>query len=348
MHPEDLQHPREAGPLLTLVACARNDQHEGDSVWRLETTLNFAAESVVRTIGLESVEIIVCDWGSRRPLRKAIDLTPEARRITRFLEVPPPVAEDRQGDSVFSEVHANNAAIRRAAGRFVGRIDQDTLVGPRFFARFHDLVAGDSSSSIDAGLLFVGRRSIPLSFTEQRPPRPEIRTYIETYGRVLPAEGIAQRPWYDAPVGIALMRRELWHACRGYDERLRYWGFMETDLALRLEMDHEVIDLAKRIGCDFFHLSHGARSLGSTRRTKNPRRRPSRFAPNDADWGLADHPLDSLQGSTASECDHSTARARPTDLLRVLGEWRWQLFCGALRLVRGTLIGNRISEGGAT
>ncbi len=51
MHPEDLQHPREAGPLLTLVACARNDQHEGDSVWRLETTLNFAAESVVRTIG---------------------------------------------------------------------------------------------------------------------------------------------------------------------------------------------------------------------------------------------------------------------------------------------------------
>ena len=67
-------------------------------------------------------EIIVTDWKSDTPLCHALDLSPSAAAMTRFLEIPPECARQEQQDSPFPEVLANNAAIRRARGEFVGRI----------------------------------------------------------------------------------------------------------------------------------------------------------------------------------------------------------------------------------
>src|SRR6187551_2708322 len=116
-----------SSPALTLILCSRNDQYLGNSRWRLETALNYAGDRVASLGRPDVVEIIVSDWGSDLPLRDVVALTPAAARITSFLTIPPALARELQQDSPFAEVLALNAAARRARGRSVGRIDQDTL-----------------------------------------------------------------------------------------------------------------------------------------------------------------------------------------------------------------------------
>ena len=123
-------------PLLSLVLCSRNDAYMGNSRWRLETTLNYIARRL-EAIGRSSdVEVLVTDWGSDVPLRDEVSLVPAARDLVSFVTVPRPLARRLQRDSPFPEVLALNAAVRRARGAYVGRIDQDTLVGERFLRWF--------------------------------------------------------------------------------------------------------------------------------------------------------------------------------------------------------------------
>ena len=132
------QRPTTLGivPRLTLVLCSRNDQWQGNSLWRLETTLNYIALQAAEIGRLDEVEIIVADWGSAETLRESIKLIPEAIRIVRYLNIPPALAKEKQRDSPFAEVFAINAAARRSRGDFIGRIDQDTLVGKGFLQWF--------------------------------------------------------------------------------------------------------------------------------------------------------------------------------------------------------------------
>ena len=137
-----VQLPRIAGQArsdrcaLSLILCSRNDRYQGNSLWRLQTALNYAGLQVHVLGREEDVEIIVSDWGSEIPLRDVIALTPEAARVVRFLTIPPEIARIEQQDSPFPEVLALNAAARRATGEYIGRIDQDTLVSRRFFETF--------------------------------------------------------------------------------------------------------------------------------------------------------------------------------------------------------------------
>ena len=103
----------------------------------------------------------------------------------------------------------------------------------------------------------------------------------------MPREGRGARPWFDAPTGVALAARALWLECGGYDERLRYWGFMEADLGLRLGSRYPTVDLGRLVGTHAFHLEHAQRLFDRTARRKNPRRSPVAFHPNGPGWGLA-------------------------------------------------------------
>src|SRR3990172_546005 len=126
-------------PILSLILCSRNDNYMGNPRWRLQTSLNYLARNVYK-LGLErKVEVIVSDWGSAEPLNAALQLSPEAATITSFLLTPPKLAKELQKDSPFSEVHALNAAARRSNGEYIGRIDQDTLVGKQFLNIFFEM-----------------------------------------------------------------------------------------------------------------------------------------------------------------------------------------------------------------
>ena len=332
--------------MLTLVLCSRNDRYAGNSAWRLQTTLNHVALQVA-ALGCEpDVEVIVTDWGSATPLREVLRLSPAAARITRFLEVPPELATRLQQDSPFAEVLANNAAIRRASGAFVGRIDQDTLVGASFLHRFLSGLRGSAAARQrwSGELLFVGRRSIPESFARTTPPFANVVRFVEQFGRHLPREGRLQSPWFDAPVGIVILSRALWEAYRGYDERMLYWGFMETDLGLRVAIRRGVYNLEREIGLDFHHLAHSRAWFASTKRRMNPRREPSIEAPNPGDWGLASIDLP-LRATTASDpIDPPGAAEAGSAFAGVVAEYARQGLLTVARVGRRLVMGNRVER----
>lgn len=293
-------------PLLSLILCARNDQYMGNSTWRLQTALCYAGLELSRLGHGDRVEIIVADWGSKVPLAEVLQLTPEADAIVSFLSIPPEIAEQLQQDSPFAEVLALNAAARRANGEYIGRIDQDTLVGARFLRTFFDLYAGRRSLSapLAKSLLFANLRFIPYRFAVRCPPIEVVDWFVRTYGDSLDvAEPKAPIPFYAGQVGICLMHRSLWFESGGYDERMIYMNAMETNLARRLLMKYDAVNLGALDRHDFFHLEHyhpQAVRKTSTHRKVNPHlpfSKPDTFNPNGERWGLSQYAFDMRHSS---------------------------------------------------
>ena len=335
----------EIVPTLSLILASRNDGYAGNSLWRLQTGLNFLAHEVSRIGRAKEVEAVVCDWGSDAPLRLALQLSPAAAAITRFVEVPHPLAERLAGDAPFPEVLANNAAIRRARGAYIGRIDQDTLVGGEFVTRFLRAVeGGDSAQALSEAFVFIGRRSIPESFTRRSPHFESVRAFIESYGQRLPREGRMQSPWFDAPVGIVVLHRDLWHEYRGYDERMLYWGFMETDLGLRVAERHRTLNLEREIGLHLYHLAHTRAWFRPTQRRLNPRRHPNSPVPNAEHWGLAEPELLVTAAEPSKDWEAGERLAPDEALPSVAGEWFKQGTLASARLARRAFTRDRIER----
>jgi hypothetical protein len=289
-------------PRLSLVLCSRNDQWQGNSLWRLEVTLNFAARQAAEIGRLDDVEIIVADWGSTDTLSDAVRLTPEAAGIVRFLNIPKDLADEKQQDSPFAEVFAINAAAQRSSGDFIGRIDQDTLVGRRFLEWFFAAIESpDPPFPLESTAMIANRRRIPYAFAARCLPFSLVARYVDLFGTRLP---IMRPPpperYWECYIGIVLLSRKIWEAVRGYDETFIYYGHMEFDLWLRALQQFEGIDLQQAVDCDFHHLDHVAtwavwrtvtRTLNPVRSPENP---PPEPCPNGEDWGLADHALPTI------------------------------------------------------
>jgi hypothetical protein len=342
----DLYRPGDTTPgepLLSLILSSRNDNYQGCAVWRLQTALNYLARHVEELKVESAVEVIVTDWGSSTPLRQVLALSPVAARVTRFLEVPPELAAVLQMDSPFPEVLANNAAIRRARGAYIGRIDQDTLIGREFFEYFRSVLAVPADGGPnESAVMFAGRRSIPIEVARRCPPLEKLVQYVDRFGRYLPHEGKGRKPWFDAPVGIFLMHRRLWWEARGYNEQLLYWGFMETELAQRLGARYAIVDLGLKGRCGFYHLSHSTLRFSITRRRKNARVVGDLREPQD-EWGLAAYDLElrpaepSDRYSQPPSGQKTEASGWSVELASWLREWLWQAGLVLSRLVYNAL-----------
>lgn len=294
----------ESPLLLSLILCSRNDRFQGNSLWRLETTLNFAARQLAEIGHLEDVEILVTDWGSTELLRDAVQLGEEAHKIVRFLTIPTELAKEKQRDSRFAEVVAINAAARRSRGQYVGRIDQDTLVGGRFLQWFFTALDDPQSQPfpLESTIMISNRRRIPYHFAVQCPQFPLVEKYVRWFDKVLPRMTLPlpNSEYWQCYIGIVLLHRQLWDECGGYDESFIYYGFMEFDLFLRLHMRYEGADLGLAIDDDFYHLDHvpgwlfwhkprlGVAKGNPVRTAENP---PPEFCPSGSGWGLVNHHL---------------------------------------------------------
>jgi hypothetical protein len=285
-------------PLISLILCSRNDSYMGNSRWRLETSINLALLNAVDATFLDKLEVVVADWGSEVPLSDVLNLVPEAKGRVKFVHIPPDVAQVEQKDSKFPEVIALNAAARRASGEYIGRIDNDTVVGEEFFRKFAKLHKNNPTNELDLkdSFLFVERRSVPFRISRLSLNLNQIDSFIKFFKnhfRIESATDWGKEFWW-SPVGIMIFHRNIWHATRGYDERLIYWGWMEGDLALRLGQKHAVVEFSKFVGNDFYHLEHYPsltaykdRNGPATPRQKNePVFEGLSYAVNKDDWGL--------------------------------------------------------------
>ena len=243
-----------AVPRLSCILCSRNDAYMGNSRWRLETSLNYLGEQAAALgLGPADLEVLVTDWGSEVPLHEAVSLTPAAHRLTRFLHVPPETARARQGASPFPEVLALNAAARRASGDFIGRIDQDTLTGRRFLSWCF------GGTPDPRTLYFANRRDLPYRFAAASPSLATVTRFVEAHGAAMPVH--RQNPftghlYWTSAVGIWLASRAIWEEAGGYDERLIFYNWMETDMIHRLRTRYPIADLGAATDWDFYHLEH--------------------------------------------------------------------------------------------
>lgn len=292
----------------------------GNSRWRLETALNFLAKNVHKLRKQGEVEVIVADWGSDTPLSHELNLTPEASQIVSFIKIPKEKAVELQRDSPFAEVFALNIAARRARGEFIGRIDQDTLVGQPFFEAF-DRVAKDPA--LNHLPMFANLKMIPYRLAVKCPPLAVLEKFIHRFGKSLTLENAySNQHFYIAGVGIWLAHRDLWHECGGYDERMIYMNAMETNMILRLQKKYsQVVDIGKLSDYPFYHLEHyhpwKVRKT-STHRKVNPHlpfSEPEEMNPNGPDWGLNNTKFEVTSGKTSKEPPPSNTSFVATMLL---------------------------------
>jgi hypothetical protein len=299
--------PRTAShdqPALSLILCSRNDSYMGNSLWRLETALDWAASALVALGRDGDAEVVVADWGSAQPLRDVVRLSPAASRLTTFITVPPVVAAALQQDSPFAEVIALNVAARRARGAWIGRIDQDTLVGPQFLRLFFDLVDGARTLDTPLAMGFSNLRHIPYRFAVRCPPFTSVARFVHHFGSGLRRQhsGAAGSFW-EHSVGIWLVRADVWAESGGYDERMIYMNAMESNMVKRLLVKYPIVDLGALCSHDFYHLEHydpWTPRRSSVYRKVNPHHpfaQPDTMNPNGPDWGL---PFESFETGPAS------------------------------------------------
>lgn len=327
--------------ILSVIVSSRNDSYGGNSLWRLQSTINVFAKNAHKTDLFNRVEILISDWGSETPLKEVLQLSAQALIITRFIEIPPSIVDQVSKDAPFAEVFPNNAAIRRARGQYIGRLDQDTLVSATFLQSFIELTKSKKhKEALSSSFLFSRRRSIPLAISQASWSFNSLDHFTEKKGQVLPIEGRFQEPWFDAPVGILVMHRTLWQACKGYNENLIYWGFMDAELGIRVQLKHKAVNLEQLIGCHFYHQRHSSFSFTKTPRIKNERSAPNNLAVNDDNWGLNDSGLTPIAASSSTvfsdePLSHYSSTNKLLLLFWILRENSWELFLTTLRGVLG-------------
>jgi hypothetical protein len=307
---------RSGKPILSLLICSRNDSYQGNSVWRLQTALNCTAQNVHDLGREEEVELVVIDWGSDTPLRNVLRLTPAAARIVSFMFIPREVADKVRGDSPFPEVLALNAGVRRANGEYIGRIDQDTILGTHFLKTFFEMYEKPRLLvPLESALLLANRRRIPYRFAVRCPSAWVVDRFIRYFGCLLPLMNpLPPHLFYQSFVGIWLLHRNLWYECGGYDERFIYMDWQEVDMILRLTPKYMLINLGELTDHDLYHMDHahplGAWEAGRNRKS-NPTRdfdnRPEEFFPNGEDWGLIRYPLELLPALSHPETEKVAA-----------------------------------------
>src|SRR6185295_17948117 len=111
----------------------------------------------------------------------------------------------------------------------------------------------------EQSLLFANRRGIPYRFASQGPSFANVTRFVKLAGESLPVERqnrYTEHLFWTSYVGIWLAHRNLWHESGGYDERMIYYNWMETDMISRLRRAYPIVDLGELTGHDFYHLEH--------------------------------------------------------------------------------------------
>jgi hypothetical protein len=311
---------------VSFVIIGRNDGYMGDYLYRLGTSVSFAAQSAEAAGLLDRFEVVIVDWASQRPLSGDLPLVPAARRITRFVYVPEDVARARFDSDRFHPTCAVNVGVRRARGEFIFFTDSDCLWTEAAMAALGRLLRGETTlpAPVDDAFCYVRRYQIPWATAQRKPHLQEWRRLAG-----LLVAGVApENPAATCLGGFSggqLMHRDLWYEARGYDESLnRSWGWSDNDLVLRVTQRHTWVDVS---GYGFFglhmeHWPHEADRAARDQATVNPMVIRNVVATNGDTWGLGDVDLPEAASTCANEPVHGLGCAVPLTGQTADGAWR--------------------------
>lgn len=272
----------------------------GNFKWRLATVLNKHAQNAY-TLGAEhEVEVIVADWGSEVPLWQVLDLTPEARKLTKFMIVPPGLAAECNKDAIFPAGFPSNAAARRSTGKYLMMADADAYFPLASMSKllWHLRSGSLHNYRLNESFFWGSKFHVPQDFVKQDPGLEQVDAHIASNWLSYRREIVSKTQFSGAGVAL-LMHRDMWFATRGWDERLIYWGWNDIDWHKRL-CSRYVWDDLECHGLPIFHLEHYADRFKTHEqenpRKYNPREEPTSFAPNPDNWGLNDYTLEIVDG----------------------------------------------------
>jgi hypothetical protein len=245
---------------ISFLICSKNDNFEGKPIERLIKVLELSSAKMPK----DSCEFLIADWGSDVPIfdelkvkiNHPITIYYIPKEITSLFNTP------------ISEVHCLNFLAKNANYDYVGRIDQDTVVGKRFV----DWFSGVELNNI--ALYWSNRRDMP----------PGKITEDDTICD-LQNEHVCNRKGLLYAVGIMMLSKQLWCHIRGYCEENIYRNHMEHEFILRLQQHGPTINIGCALSCPFYHIFH-TRDEGIKRKNNKDLLTYDWSKSNDQNWGL--------------------------------------------------------------
>jgi len=305
--------------LISICLFGRNDNYMPDFLYRMETTINFVAQSVKRLDRLNDIEIIVLDWGSSNPLSQVLSLSQEAASICRFVLVR---AEEHGKIPVCS---ALNIAIQKSSGDYIAMCGADALIPPTSFQAIFNVIAGNSSiKSPEKKYFNCGRHVLPHSVVESQPDIEGWERFLRLNSWKLPKQN-AYGGFLYGNAGFLLMHREVLFEAKGLSESLNYgWGWNDIDLTLRLLHKYQWYDLGHE-GFLLYDMEHSPTE--GTRVKEIKEQPPHLIATNiseNAQWGVVGFEIEeqfsSYRAKTVSQVEAVCSKrcsVEPEDMSRV-------------------------------
>lgn len=224
---------------LAICLFGRNDDYMPDFLYRMTVTINFIAASLKRVEKLDDVEVVVLDWGSEVPLSKVIDLSFEAKRITRFIYVAAEPAGKIPLCSAF------NLVVKNAKAEYVSFCGADALIPSASFDAIFRVIDGKTSIQ-DPHLKYFncGRHVLPHQVVESQPSVAGWERFLRLNSWQLEKQQ-AYGGFLYGNAGFLLFHRNMIAEAKGLNELFNSgWGWNDIDLTVRLLHKYQWHDLA--------------------------------------------------------------------------------------------------------
>jgi len=246
---------------ISFLIASKNDNFEGKPIERLSKVLELSSMKM----DPNSCEFLIADWGSDIPIHEELKI--KTNCPIKIFYIPKEITD--LYPTPISEVHCLNLLAKNASHEYVGRIDQDTVIGYRFKNWLENTDLDDNT------LYYSNRKEMPQNVITENDELVNYQT-----------SNFCANNCCNFAVGILMTSKKLWCSIQGYNQKYIYRNDMEHEFTARLKSVGSFYNLGCKLDCPFYHIWH-TRHEGMDR-TFN-RLSDSDFTTivaNDDNWGL--------------------------------------------------------------
>ncbi len=279
--------------LITILLESKLDSVSVNNTWRTTVAINNLSLHI-STLGLEeSVDIIVSDTTKDGSLWKTYDLSPEARKVTRFVLMPEHNTPEGNLDNGYGRPKIINSLFRHSSGKYIFLYDADTFLPLDSFTKLiaHLKKGYLHDYSLNESIFCSSTYALPSEFISKSPYTEDVDAFIEGKWSECVHDKVDKEK---APRGKTLLiKRELWIESRGVDESKSVCSWSDTEWVTRLTKKYRWSDLECH-GVKIFHFGSTEKDISQDiGRVSN---QSEEIQVNDENWGLKNKAFSLIDG----------------------------------------------------